>query len=148
MKKNLYLLVMSVILTFIVSLSGKAQTTYYFGYDASGNRLIRSITVLKSAHIANQDTLANKQKTFDDLICNQKVRIYPNPTKGLLSIEIPFVEKEKAIIEIFAIQGAKIKELKVNGTYAEVDLMNQPPGMYILRISVGELYSEWKIIKD
>lgn len=146
MKQYLYFSIVSLFLL-MASLAGNAQTTYSFTYDASGNRLSRIIP-LKSAHIVNQDTLANKQKTFEDLIGNRPVKIYPNPTKGLLKVEIPLTEEASATIGIFTLQGALVKKQNVSGTFTEIDLNDQPTGMYILRISIGELSSEWKIIKD
>jgi YD repeat-containing protein len=146
MKQYLYFSIISLFLL-LASLAGNAQTTYSFTYDASGNRLSRIIP-LKSASIANKDTLTNKQKTFEDLIGNRPVKIYPNPTKGLLKVEIPLTEEIRATIGIFTMQGALVKKQEVNSTSTEIDLNNQPPGMYILRISIGELSSEWKIIKD
>lgn len=146
MKQYLYFSIVSLFLV-LASLAGNAQTTYSFTYDASGNRLSRIIP-LKSAHIANQDTLANKQKTFEDLIGNRQVKIYPNPTKGLLKVEIPLTEEVTATIGVFTLQGALVTKQNVDGTFTEIDLNDQPTGMYILRISIGELSSEWKIIKD
>ena len=146
MKQFIYFFIVSFFLL-LASLAGNAQTTYSFTYDASGNRLSRIIP-LKSARIANKDTLASQQKTFDDLIGNRPVKIYPNPTKGLLKVEIPFTEELTATIGIFTLQGALVKRQEVNSTFTEIDLNEQPTGMYILRISIGELSSEWKIIKD
>ena len=146
MKQFIYFSIVSLFL-FLASLGGNAQTTHSFTYDASGNRLSRIIP-LKSAHITKQDTLANKLSTFEDLIGNRPVKIYPNPTKGLLKVEIPFTAEVTATIKIFNLQGALVKDQEVTDTFTELDLNDQPTGMYILRISIGELSSEWKIIKD
>ncbi|MDP2339060.1 MAG: T9SS type A sorting domain-containing protein [Bacteroidota bacterium] len=146
--KNICLFIFSIMLLLLVSMSGKAQTTYYFEYDASGNRLTRSILQLKSAGIENKDTLANQLKTFEDMIGNRPVKIYPNPTKGLLKVEIPFTEESSATISVLTMQGALAKKLKVSGTFTEIDMRSQPPGIYLMIISIGELSSEWKIIKD
>jgi YD repeat-containing protein len=145
--KIIHLFILSFLLLLLGNLSGNAQTTYSFTYDAAGNRLSRIIP-LKSARIANQDTLANKQKTFDDLIGNRPVKIYPNPTKGLLKVEFPFVEETSATLMVYSAQGALVRSIQVTSTFTEIDLSNQPSGMYILRIGIGELSSEWKIIKD
>lgn len=145
--KTIYFLIVSIFLLLLSNLAGNAQTTYSFTYDASGNRLSRVIP-LKSARIENKDTLANQLKTFEDMIGNRPVKIYPNPTKGLLKVEIPFTEEASATIRIFNLQGALVKNQEVTSTFTEIDLNDEPSGMYILRISIGELSSEWKIIKD
>lgn len=145
--KIIHLLIIPIILLLLGSLTGSAQTTYSFTYDAAGNRLSRIIP-LKSARIENQDTLANKPKTFEDLIGNRPVKIYPNPTKGILKVEIPVADEISATLNIYSAYGTLVRNLPVTNTYTEIDLSNQPSGMYILRISIGELSSEWKIIKD
>lgn len=129
------------------SLSGKAQTTHYFEYDAAGNRSSRSILLFKSVNIENTDSLSTL-KTFEDQIGNLKVKIYPNPTQGLLKVEIPVQEEISATITVLTIQGALVKKLQVSGAITEIDLRSQSPGVYLMQISIGEAISEWKIIKE
>lgn len=148
MKNFLNLLALCLLFTLTTVLDAKAQTTYSFTYNASGNRTNRTIALLKNAHIGSPDSLAIQQKTFEDMIGQRKVKIYPNPTKGLLKVEIPFIESEPATVGIYTIQGALIKNQKVKATFTEIEFTNQPPGMYILRIIAGELSADWKIIKD
>ena len=145
--KKFQLIVIPIVLLLLGNLSGNAQTTFSFTYDAAGNRLSRIIP-LKSASIENKDTLANNQLTFEDLIGNRPVKIYPNPTKGLLKVEIPFTDEPSATLKIFSLQGGLVISKDVSSVFTEIDLSNQPAGMYILRIGIRELTSEWKIIKD
>lgn len=145
--KIIYLFILPFFFCLFVSISGKAQTTYYFGYDAAGNRTARSILLLKSASIENADSLS-KQATYEDLIGNLQVKIYPNPTKGLLKVEIPVQEEVSATITVLTLQGALVKKLQASDVYTEIDLRSQPSGVYLLRIAIGELISEWKIIKE
>ena len=139
-------IIFQILFLLLASMAGKGQAPHSFGYDASGNRLSRCMYLLKSAGIQSKDSLS--QKTFDDLIGNRPVKIYPNPTKGLLKVELPFTEELSATVEIFTLQGALVKKMKVSGTFTEIDLNKQPPGMYMMRIGIGDLSSEWKIIKD
>ena len=145
--KKIRLFIIPLLLLLLCNLATKAQATYSFTYDASGNRLSRVIP-LKSARIENKDTLANKQLTFEDMIGNRPVKIYPNPTKGLLKVEIPFTGEASATLKVFSPDGALVKSLIVTGTFTEIDLIDKPAGMYVLRISIGEVSAEWKIIKD
>ena len=145
--KLIHLYIIPVLLLFLCNLTTNAQATYSFTYDTAGNRLSRVIP-LKSARIENKDTLANKQLTFEDLIGNQPVKIYPNPTKGRLKVEIPFIDEANASLKVFSPDGAMVKNLIVTSTFTEVDLIDKPAGIYILMIGIGALSSEWKIIKD
>jgi hypothetical protein len=131
------------IVVMLICITGYTQTKVFsFNYDGSGNRENRQLIQLKSGQTSSEESI------YEDIVNQLEIKIYPNPTKGLLKIEIPCIEKEKATIGIFTMQGAMIKKLAVSTTYTEVDLKNQPPGIYILRICVGEISSEWKIIKD
>jgi hypothetical protein len=129
------------------SIDGKSQSTFKFSYDSSGNRISRTIP-LKSAHIDSLDQLVSEPKTFDDLVGDRPIKIYPNPTKGMLKVEIPIADEVTARLNIYSSQSSLIKDLPVIGTFTEIDLSDQPAGMYILRIHIGDLFSEWKIIKD
>jgi YD repeat-containing protein len=147
MKKLQYFFILLFSLTLLIAYSGKAQTSYTFGYDASGNRTSRTIS-LKSAFIPQNDTIVAKKKTFEDLIGNREVKIYPNPTQGQLQIELPYVENLNATLRVYGMQGALIREVKVKDFTTNVDLSRYPNGMYILKISIDDLSSEWRIIKD
>jgi len=132
-----------------------AQTyEFTYGYDASGNRTSRTFT-LKSATIPQKDSISTwqeiseiKPEILEDQINDRKVRIYPNPTSGAVSVEIPELQDLPAIIRLFGVQGNLIRIFKVKGVFTNVDLSNQPPCMYILKISVGGQSSDWKIIKE
>lgn len=145
--KIIHFFIIPILFCHLGSLSGKAQTTHYFEYDAAGNRITRSILLFKSANIENTDSLSNL-KTYEDLIGNLKVKIYPNPTQGLLKVEIPIQEKASITITVLTIQGALVKKLQVSGAFTEIDLRSQSPGVYLMQISIGEAVSEWKIIKE
>ena len=147
MKKLMYFLILSFSLTLLCTIKGNAQTSFTFAYDASGNRTSRTIA-LKSAFIPQNDTIVAKQKTFEDLIGNRPVKIYPNPTNGLLQVELPYIENLNATIRVFGSQGALIKEVKVKDFTTDINLSQNPNGLYILRISIDDLSSEWRIIKD
>lgn len=145
--KKFYVFIILILLLLLVNTTGFTQVTYSFTYDASGNRLSRVIP-LKSAHIIGKDTLANQLKTFDDVIGKQSVRIYPNPTKGNLKVELPNLENRNITLQVYSAQGALIQNTVVTDTFTLIDLNSQVAGIYILRISIGELSAEWKIIKE
>lgn len=148
MKQNLYLLVLIIFLVITVLKPGQAQTIFSFGYDASGNRLTRTIT-LKSASISKDSVELKKALTpLDDQIGLNKVRIYPNPTKGLLGVEIPNLGDIPSNLQIYSLGGTLLQQVRIVTEYAEIDLSNQPTGIYVLRISIGDKTSVWKIIKN
>lgn len=133
----------------LLSESIHAQTTFEFRYDASGNRLTRTVILLKSATI-NPDSLEAKKSIIplDDQIGLQEMRIYPNPTKGLLKIELPGLADQMAIIRVYDSGGKQILQKIALSSANEIDLSSQPAGVYIMMIRIGQENKEWKIIKE
>lgn len=141
--------ILTLCLVLACTFAGNAQTTYSFGYDDAGNRETRAVILLKNAGIV-ADTLQAKQaeKPLEDLIGNRAIKIYPNPTKGLLRVQVPPADGTPATLQVFTLRGALLRKARVIDEFSEIDLSGQPAGMYILRISVGDQSSEWKVIKE
>ncbi len=66
----------------------------------------------------------------------------------MVSIEIPEFDNLSAFILVYGIQGNLIRSVKVKGKSTRIDLSNQPQGIYILKINIGEKSSDWKVIKE
>lgn len=127
-----------------------AQTNFGFTYDASGNRLTRAVILLKSATIPS-DSLQAKQaeKISEEQIGLQKTLIYPNPTKGLLRIDLPALTQQEAIISLYDSNGRLIIQQHAVELNNELNLYTYPSGIYIMSIQIGQNdRKEWKIIKE
>lgn len=127
------------------------QTTFTFTYDASGNRTDRTILLIKSAII--NDTVSNTQKPeqkqkIEDSIGFHVIKIYPNPTVGLLNVEIPFKNEQKISIMVYDLNGKVLIEKIVNDQNTIINLSEHPAGIYILNVIIGKFRKDWKIIKD
>jgi hypothetical protein len=126
-----------------------SQQTVEYEYDVAGNRISRNVIVLYTntrgvlAQPQPQDSVVYKESLKDF-----SVRIYPNPTDGLLTVELHNLpEKQTAVISLYNTSGKQLL-LQRNVEYStEVNLSNQPQGIYILRIEISGNVSEWKIIK-
>lgn len=133
-----------------------------FAYDLAGNRTSRTSAItLKSSKYIHQPDSLNAENIVQDQASlfekdslkytdlEQKVKIFPNPTKGQLKTELSgFDPSDKIGIYVYNSAGALIQQ-KVPATTSEIiDLSAYPIGLYIMRIVVGEKVSEWKIIKE
>lgn len=124
-----------------------AQTTVGFTYDGAGNRLKRLIIIPKSSE-TNMDSIPAATPLTENLD-ELKVKIYPNPTQGRLSVEILNMQiGDYKEITFYDLDGKRIQYCRVLETTNDFDLSNYPIGMYILHINVGQKVSEWKIIKQ
>jgi len=126
---------------------------YTYGYDASGNRTSRTILIKKSAQLS-KDSLFNasvKAKTkdaFGEVFEKKQITIYPNPTKGLIIVEIPLSEGDNARISVYDIKGSLLHDYKNIGSSTNIDLTNEPIGTYLMKIFIGNKPTTWKIIKQ
>jgi len=123
-----------------------AQTIYY-GYDNSGNRKSRSITLPanKSADEINQENL----KPVIDKIGDLEVKIYPNPTRGLLAIEfINYSNENPAEISLYSVEGKSLMSIQVSNTYNELNMTGLKPGNYYLIIKAGDKTTNWTVVKE
>jgi len=130
-----------------------SQTTHYhyrFSYDSSGNREKRIFigTVLKNASIESSTTF-NEEKPLIDNAGFGDIKIYPNPTKGNLVVEIPDLDLKTVRIMVFNLQGKQlvIKNISPNSRTL-LNMQNLSSGMYVLKIIAEQKSSEWKIIKE
>lgn len=153
MRKLFILLAFSLLLIIGAKYNAQAQSTHYhyqYSYDESGNREQRIYigTTLKSASIENSSAF-NEEKPITENFGFGEIKIYPNPTKGNLIVEIPDFEAEKISILVFNLQGKEIMyKTGAPNSRNQVNLSNLPSGMYVLKIVAGQEFSDWKIIKD
>lgn len=149
--KTKYLFFLIAIVALLLKISpaySLGDTTYVYTYDASGNRTERVIDLTKSAQIQGNSSSTEKEQMIEEGLAEFNIKIYPNPTKGALKIEIPGLGNEYARLAIYNNQGKLIIDKKVSKFVNEVNLSRYPSGMYILKILIGQNSSEWKIIKD
>lgn len=84
---------------------------------------------------------------FEEL-AKQNLPVYPNPTSGLFNITLPS-STPNAIIEVFNSTGSLIYKLSTANAVNTVDLTNQSPGLYFMKvISENRNIASQKIIKQ
>jgi hypothetical protein len=131
---------------FLLQNTSKAQNKVSFVYDTAGNRISRSIVVsappLKSAAEEEEEPTV-----YSEVLSELLIKIYPNPTQGLLHIEIANLPADVvAHIALYQLSGNQIVSKQTSGS-TEIDLTGQSAGTYLMRIIAGKEQTEWKIIK-
>jgi hypothetical protein len=133
-----------IVFLFIVSLvSIQAQNKISYAYDASGNRTERIIV------LATKSAEAKTETFFTEELAERTIKIYPNPTDGFLKVEIGNTEGIKnCTITINAMNtGKQVKKVKATLPVTDIDISNQPFGVYIMLIDIDGEYTSWKIMK-
>ncbi len=147
--------IVSILCIFLFVFTGflTAQTVDYT-YDDNGNRIRRVIT-LKSAVINDAEPGTedesnageeNKEE-YSDQLPDYIVKIYPNPTRGELNIEISGSGDDiQAEYMIYSQAGVLLERKKQPAFSFTVDFSKYPEGMYILRLTISGQTSVWNII--
>jgi len=60
-------------------------------------------------------------------------KMFPNPTKGILNIEIENNQLENSIFEVFDAQGRKVEEINVSSSNFQINASNWSNGLYVLK---------------
>ena len=63
--------------------------------------------------------------------------VYPNPNKGVFSIDFQGLSGKTYAVEIYDAVGRKVHEQQLNGDKNTLNLQEQAAGMYTLKIQVG-----------
>jgi hypothetical protein len=87
-------------------------------------------------------------RVIKDSLESNQIQIYPNPTDGHLSIRIDSLKKDQSAYALLIdTYGKNIDYQYADKNDVTIDFSDRDPGIYILRIEIDNLSTEWKIIK-
>ena len=90
----------------------------------------------------------NPTAVYSEMLSDIELKIYPNPTDGLLKVEIyNLPEDQKAHILLYNLSGTLISSFNEVSDFVNVNISGQPAGIYLMKIVAGEYQTEWRIIK-
>lgn len=119
-----------------------AQTLTY-SYDAMGNRVAREIVLSRRA-----PSKADSTTYLTETIGKRTIRIFPNPTKGKVKVEIAgTIEPDACKFMLYSASGQLISSVRAQSSTSFLDLTSQPNGIYLLHILIGNEVSTYKLIK-
>jgi len=99
------------------------------------------------------DTLTIPEVTgIDDADPFEAMRIYPNPTTGLFTIEMNNNVFGELIIDIFSQNGSKVLNIKFEKTTehfsSQIDLSGHSKGMYLINLSIDKFKAVRKVMVE
>jgi len=74
------------------------------------------------------------------------VKLYPNPAKSVISIELPKAGGKK-VAKLYSIQGKLLNEFRLDDYRTELDISKIQEGVYLLHISIGDQILTKRFIK-
>jgi hypothetical protein len=163
--------ILKVSLLFVCAISSAQAFKATYTNDANGNRLTAMViylqTSLKSAKIPIDEIIKDTTLLIDSVnipkqgwnkpnieqIDGLNIKLYPNPTHGILLIEISGTNETLSSysgnkIDVFDINGQQLFHINQINTYNTINLALKPNGTYMLKITFMGQVKEYKIIKD
>jgi len=139
------LCILSILVMFTILL--KAQTIEYT-YDQAGNRTGRIVIPLTSQP-SKKHTYQTDSVIVKDKLGEREVKIYPNPTRGALGVEIYGGNSTDALtLMLYNGQGKLLYSANAAEGLNSLDMSAYPSGWYILQFQSGVIKKEYKIIKE
>ena len=121
-----------------------ADNIIVFNYDSSGNRISRSFRLSEENGI-NVQIEKRIEPTEELALIDLEVKATPNPTPGLLHVEVDCDDSELQEISIFDIKGLLISQKEK--AISDFDLSGRSSGIYILVVKTSFGSTSYKIIK-
>ncbi|MFA0964448.1 S8 family serine peptidase [Roseivirga sp. BDSF3-8] len=81
-------------------------------------------------------TLSAGGKTLDQSVVNDRISLYPNPTEGVLNIDVARLA-DNAQIQITDLAGRTMYSAAAKATGNSVDVSNLRDGMYLIQVRTG-----------
>lgn len=138
--KNLLLLL---VFGFAATVNLSAQKVIEYKYDESGNRIHRGLRVEEQV-VAQRVT---GEEINNRLLETVNVKVSPNPTKGLLKVNIAATDADVVSVSLFSMKGILLKKVD-NEKIVELDLSAYATGNYVLNVRVNENSRSWNVIKE
>lgn len=112
-------------------------------YDNGGNRIVRKNSLIKSSPVKSSAQKSSSENPFE-----ATVTIGPNPTTGVLSIEISnFDESSNVTVSVFNTVGQLLLTRGITTAVTELNIENQPTGLYLVTVESSAGRTSAKIVK-
>lgn len=126
------------------------QAIVSFEYDDAGNRTQRSISTIK----ATETEIENLTDFIvpipaDNVVAGElNATIYPNPTYGIINIEVDVNESETITYMLYDQTGKWIEQGQIAGYRKELSLESRQPGVYFIMLAGQTKRVTYKIVKQ
>ncbi len=141
--KRLYLLLLS-----FACLSSYSQDRIGYSYIAGGYRTGREVIMSVPQPKAKKHLFNSRSQMYSEQLNGHTIELHPNPTHGVLRVFISDrSQADKCFIDVYSTQGARILTCNAHTGNVDIDISNQPNGIYMLRITINDKTAVWRIIK-
>lgn len=121
-----------------------AQYCLDFKYDKSGNRIEMFV------HNCGLEYNGQTREMIDEEISEKKISedllVYPNPNNGCFVVDIKNNDVETTLYLLFNATGTLVQKGECSNNH-NIDITNNPAGMYLLRIIKGDKVYSRVVVK-
>lgn len=122
----------------------------YYEYDAAGNRVQRTVIVVDPNNPTDKTQEDSTYNEFQEsTLADLQIKVYPNPTYGLIKIEIENLESEvSGSLIVMDLAGRVL--IQSNNIESEmlVDFTPYAPGNYSMVLIIDGEKKEWGIVRQ
>ncbi|MBI2966500.1 MAG: T9SS type A sorting domain-containing protein, partial [Bacteroidetes bacterium] len=118
-------------------------------YPATGVYIVTlTATNVQCGSVSISDTITILIIESGGINIKNIVKVYPNPSRGHITVEIYNTAQSDLIIEIRSIIGQKIysKVFRKENVIEQIDLSDFPNGIYPVKLITGEFTRTFKLI--
>ena len=114
-------------------------------YDACGNMISRVLYL----SVGTQQKSAEADEEFQkDMLDGKTIKLYPNPTDGEIRMHIDGIADEDEIsYKLYSANGELIQHKQQLTDETLINIINEPSGLYVLKIQINSEVQQWTIIK-
>lgn len=144
MKRELLVLVF-VICSLIAFAQPQTCPQIMFNYDATGNRIQRSLMMIPCGGGMNDGRMTTNESVAPPM----NVSVYPNPTNTKINIALSqdSLETESTLM-LYDMSGNLVYSSKISSLEAQIDVSNFVAGTYLLKITRGKKYVSYNVMKN
>lgn len=84
---------------------------------------------------------------LDDFLATQ-IKVFPNPVKTILNVEISDNTSENIAFDLFDVSGKLVVQKSITKQEISLDMKNLPSGIYFLKVSSSKKTGTYKIVKQ
>ncbi|MFC2096257.1 T9SS type A sorting domain-containing protein, partial [Bacteroidota bacterium] len=127
-----------------VTNSELGENIFNIAYTVTGSQVISLIGYIsETGYESEADDIYLSYTGISDIFEITSLKVYPNPTSGLVTIELPDDFNDNYNVNVYSLSGAQMYSTWINKSENRINLDNLKEGLYIIRLeNNGKIYSQ------